>query len=322
MDRPGRRWPLSTALLVVGVVIALSVPSGHRVALANHQFSDVPSSAAYHDFVDFLVDNGITSGCGPGLYCPGNAVTRAQMAIFLERVALYGGCSPDMVKVGPACIDKYEASVWEVAPGNTALIQKIRAGTATLAELQAGGIQRGKSGDDYGACTGTGGTSGCLNVYAVSIAGVPPSRFLTWFQATAAGRNSWKRLPTNAEWQAAALGTPDTGVCNQGDGSAAATGATASCVSHVGAFDMVGNVWEWVADWVPRSTTCVPNGWALSPFSLADSQCLAGAATDGLPGTLLRGGDFNGIGEAGVYAVTGLNPPTLAQGNVGFRAAR
>jgi formylglycine-generating enzyme required for sulfatase activity len=149
---------------------------------------------------------------------------------------------------------------------------------------------------------------------------VIPSRFLTWFQATAAARNSGKRLPANAEWQAAALGTPDSGVCIQAGGIAAATG-TAGCVSHVGAFDMIGNVWEWVADWVPRSTTCVNGAWQAS-FGLIDSQCLAGAATDGLPGALLRGGDFNSVGEAGVYAITGLNAPTLAQGNVGFRAAR
>ena len=36
-----------------------------------------------------------------------------------------------------------------------------------------------------------------------------PSGFFSWFQAAAAARNSFKRLPTNAEWTVAALGTPD-----------------------------------------------------------------------------------------------------------------
>ena len=315
---------LSIDVLVLSVLIAMAWVSVPAVALANHQFSDVPTSASYHDFVDFLVDNGITSGCGPGLFCPGNSVTRAQMAIFLQRVLLNGGCSPDMVKSGPICIDQYEASVWEVAPANVGLIQKIKAGTATLAELQAGGSQQGVTSDNYGAgCPDSG--MGCVNFYAVSIAGVTPSRVLTWFQATAAARNAGKRLPTNAEWQTAALGTPDSVAvppCNDDSGAVAATGAAPGCVSDVGAFEMVGNVWEWVADWVPRSTTCVTNAWA-SSFSLADFQCLAGAAVDGLPGALLRGGDYNNNGfKAGVYAVTGLNPPTTAQGNIGFRAAR
>jgi hypothetical protein len=33
-----------------------------------------------------------------------------------------------------------------------------------------------------------------MNVYAVSIAGVDPASFVTWFQALATARNSGKRL--------------------------------------------------------------------------------------------------------------------------------
>src|SRR5712691_6610210 len=100
--------------------------------------------------------------------------------------------------------------------------------------MKAGAIQHGATGDDYGSgCPPTG--NGCVNFYAVSIAGVTPSRFITWFQAAAAARNAGKRLPTNAEWQAAALGTPD-GVCNTSSFVPAATGSAAGCVSAVGAF--------------------------------------------------------------------------------------
>jgi hypothetical protein len=232
------------------------------VAQASHNFSDVPDSVFYHDFVDFPVQNGITAGCGGGLYCGESAVTRGQIAVFLKRlsdvvdqkvnakVAALGVCPPDSVKVGSTCVDTYEASVWEVPAGSLALIQRIQAGTVTLAELQAGAVQRGATSDDYGAgCPDTG--KGCVNVYAVSIAGVTPSGFLTWFQAAAAARNAGKRLPTNAEWQAAALGTPDGPPCNTSSSGPVATGTAAGCVSDVGAFDMVGNVGEWVADWVP-----------------------------------------------------------------------
>src|SRR6266404_8440594 len=48
-------------------------------------------------------------------------------------------CPPDSVKVGNACIDLYEASVWQIAPSNTLLIEKVQAGKATLADLTGGG---------------------------------------------------------------------------------------------------------------------------------------------------------------------------------------
>jgi hypothetical protein len=62
---------------------------GTREVGASHNFSDVPDSAFYHDFVQFLVDAGITSGCSvaPPLYCGEQSVTRGQMAVFLQRLA-------------------------------------------------------------------------------------------------------------------------------------------------------------------------------------------------------------------------------------------
>ena len=37
------------------------------------------------DWIEALKNDGITSGCGAGIYCPEDAVTRAQMAIFLLK---------------------------------------------------------------------------------------------------------------------------------------------------------------------------------------------------------------------------------------------
>ena len=48
-------------------------------------FSDVPVSDGGYSFVETLVHEGITAGCGGSLYCPGNNVTRWQMAVFLAR---------------------------------------------------------------------------------------------------------------------------------------------------------------------------------------------------------------------------------------------
>ena len=82
--RLGRRMGLVCLMLVSGYLGA-TVPT----AEANHDFDDVPNSAFYHNFVDFLVDNGITTGCNaaPPLYCGDQAVTRGQVAVFLKKTA-------------------------------------------------------------------------------------------------------------------------------------------------------------------------------------------------------------------------------------------
>ena len=206
-----------------------------------------------------------------------------------------------MVRVGATCIDRYEDSVWS-SPN--------------------GGTQYGVSSDDY-PCDNNG--NNCKGkIYARSMAGVTPSRYITWFQAEQALANSGKRLPTSAEWQQAAAGTPDPGAspgtqdCNTSSLGPVATGSRANCVSAWGANDMVGNLWEWVADWVPASTATP--GWG--SFS-DDYMGLSGASTaPGGPGALVRGGSsFNGA-EAGVFAVDGGVQPSNSVDAFGLRGAR
>jgi formylglycine-generating enzyme required for sulfatase activity len=122
-----------------------------------------------------------------------------------------------------------------------------------------------------------------------------------------------------------ANGTPDPGpddhatTCNSDNtGTTTLTGARSGCVSTRGAFDMVGNVAEWVADWVPLSTQCP--FWA--SFS-DDLMCLSGASeTEPGPGALLRGGFFFGGAVNGPLAVIGTVAPTRSQDVFGFRCAR
>jgi hypothetical protein len=46
-------------------------------------FGDVNEAGPYYRFIETLLHNEVTSGCGGGNYCPGSNVTRAQMAVFL-----------------------------------------------------------------------------------------------------------------------------------------------------------------------------------------------------------------------------------------------
>jgi formylglycine-generating enzyme required for sulfatase activity len=213
-------------------------------------------------------------------------------------------------------------------PGVRPLRSNDRARQIGRRERAGGATQLGVFTDYYAPCANSG--QNCVNdIYAVSLPGVLPSVNITWFQAEEACANAGKRLPTSAEWQVAANGTPDPGPdngttdCNTvaNDGLPTLTGARTSCVSARGAFDMVGNLAEWVADWVPASTNCP--GWA--GFS-DDDMCLAGASTERtFPGALLRGGAFAVLGGplAGPLAVRATMPPSLtATVFIGFRCAR
>ncbi len=48
-------------------------------------FPDVPKSHQFYSFIETMFHNQVTGGCGLGNYCPGNSVTRAQMAVFLLK---------------------------------------------------------------------------------------------------------------------------------------------------------------------------------------------------------------------------------------------
>jgi hypothetical protein len=48
-------------------------------------FNDVPTSHPFFQFIEALAISGITAGCGTGIYCPDNPVTRGQMAVFLAK---------------------------------------------------------------------------------------------------------------------------------------------------------------------------------------------------------------------------------------------
>lgn len=259
-------------------------------------------------------------------------------------------CAPDSVKVGATCVDKYEASVWEIphafviTSAGRALIKKIQKGRVTLTDLtNAGAVQEGcifapfsltaypSNFPGDGNWTPESGTDPpAPGVYAVSIPGVLPSTCITWFRAEQACALSNKRLIRNQEWQRAAASTPDPGTdngttdCAVSSGGPANTGARTSCVSAWGAYDMVGNAWEWVGDWGDRNIGCTD--WtSQTGIAGGDISCFGGEASLAylnIPGALVRGGHWGGGTGAGVFAVDASNAPSDSLFHIGFRCAR
>ena len=188
------------------------------------------------------------------------------VAVFVASPGAAPGasCPPDSARVGTVCVDRYEASIWQIDSARKSLLRKVQDGKATLADLQAGGATEINanelSGDEIVPFPGNfphdgnwtplpGSNPPTPGLYAVSIAGVPPS-LASWFQAAQVCALSGKRLLTNHEWQVAAAGTPES-VDDDGATTCSTvpdyydTGSRSKCVSSWGIHDMQGGVNEW-----------------------------------------------------------------------------
>jgi len=94
-------------------------------------FSDVPANHLFYSFIENIAARSITAGCGSGIYCPDQPVTRAQMAVFLEKSTRGLTFSP-----GPAT-----GVFGDVAPGHWA--------GGWIEQLATDGITAGCGGGDY-----------------------------------------------------------------------------------------------------------------------------------------------------------------------------
>ncbi len=253
-------------------------------------------------------------------------------------------CPSDMVWVsaGKFCIDKYEAS---------------NGGGSYYVDMNGDGDVSDTAVDVYG--DGTLFNETTPTAKAVSVSGANPWVSINQVNAKAACRAAGKRLATNYELLLAAKGTPDpdssaptpgTEECNIWTNSkpsartwvtenqAVKTMENALCVSDYGAYDLIGNVWEW--------TDNVING-GLHPatgVALSAAGDITGLDIYGIPSSVgtatpdynydhfwinagdyrgfLRGGAWSNGASAGLFALNLRNAPSSTGSNLGFRCAR
>ncbi len=232
-----------------------------------------------------------------------------------------GPCEDGMVFVpstkGGFCIDKYENSPNDKCPIKTTLNQ---ADT--------------RDNIDFNDCE------------PQSEAGFKPWRFISQTQAMIACAKAGKRLPNNEEWYQASLGTPDLDgdwqenscqVNNNWAEQPGMSGNAEKCVSSYGAYDMIGNVWEWVKGEIidgkidgqemPDAgfvSSVSSDGIIVSTEEEKDSnfnEDYLWIKKSGVRG-MARGGYWNNGSEAGIYAMYLVSPTSFAGNGIGFRCVK
>ncbi len=177
----------------------------------------------------------------------------------------------------------------------------------------------------------------------VSVAGADSWTNIPIAQAMELCARVGKHLTKNSEWYRAALGTPDK-VSDEGcvlgrigASHAEKTGSHSACVSSAGAYDMVGNVWEWIDANVVNgaySGRTLPDEGYVSEVDVDGVAVKTGTTTSevfhgdylsidkkGVQG-MFRGGFWNMTDKAGVSAINATIPTTFIGVAVGFRCAR
>jgi len=230
-------------------------------------------------------------------------------------------CPDDMVLVlsenGNFCIDRYEAS-----PGEECVIADPKSGSETQININE------------------------KDCRPISMKRAVPWRFVSQTQASILCAKAGKRLPTDEEWYLSALGTPDASsgwgsddcqVSENWSSQPGETGSGVNCVSAAGAYDMVGNVWEWVKgevrDGMLAGVKLPPQGYVSAvdsrglpietaetpdPMHNNDYAWFKGSGVRGVA----RGGYWNNESQAGNFSLYMVSMPDFTGSAVGFRCVK
>jgi len=277
----------------------------------------------------------------------------------LPFIATPAKCPSDMVWVdaGKFCIDKYEAS------------QDTEAGNVFMVDINGDGDFEGTV-DVYGDGTTFDETTPTYR--AKSEYGAKPWVNINQVNAKAACMAAGKHLATNYEMLLAAKGMPDpdtsdpaddsepcniwysdndvaddlpSGAVEAGcayagdpDQSCHQTGTATLCVSDAGAYDLIGNVWEWTDNVIngglhPVTGIALPAQNRITGLDVYGIPNSTGSATldynydyfwinaDGYRG-FIRGGGWAYGSNAGLFTLALSFAPSLTSGSIGFRCAR
>ena len=213
------------------------------------------------------------------------------------------GMVPVKIDAGILCVDMYEASPSSACPNK-----------------ELNNVVQSEDNANTKEC------------YAASVKGVIPWNYISLSQAQRMCANTGKRLPTNEEWYHIALGT-NTDACTTQSNALSKTG-NESCMSTIGAYDVVGNIWEWVDENVvgntfngrqlPKEgyvTSVDASGIAITSSESADDMYgkdYFWSKEEGVFG-MIRGGFYGSNQDAGLYTTNTSVPTSFATQGVGFR---
>ncbi len=223
-----------------------------------------------------------------------------------------GSCGPHAVRFltgqGALCVDVYEAS-----PGNQCPVSVPENGLGTVENLTVG------------TCV------------AASQPGVLPWRYVNQAQAMQLCARTGKRLPTTDEWYRLAVATPEPDHCAIDTGGTPELTGASQCMTALGAHDLVGNVWEWMAETItdgqyadrqlPESgyVAAVDDAGIVvttaerAPVSYGEDY--ASINTSGVRG-IVRGGFYGSKSDAGIFAQNVSIAPDFTSAGIGFRCVR